>query len=27
LKPLVIPASGAVDLRRYAPDSVLFSEA
>ncbi len=27
LKPLVIPASGAMDLRRYAPDSVLFSEA
>ena len=27
LKPLVIPASGAVDLRRYAPDSVLFSDA
>ncbi len=27
VKPLVIPASGTVDLRRYAPDSVLFSEA
>ena len=27
LKPLVIPASGAVDLRPYAPDSVLFSDA
>jgi hypothetical protein len=27
LKPLAIPASGTVDLRRYAPDSVLFSDA
>jgi hypothetical protein len=27
LKPLIIPASGSVDMRRYAPDSVRFSDA
>jgi hypothetical protein len=27
VKPLVIPASGAVDIRRYAPDSVRFADA
>jgi Cu/Ag efflux protein CusF len=27
LKPLIIPASGSVDMRRYAPDSVRFADA
>lgn len=27
VKPLIIPASGSVDMRRYAPDSVRFSDA
>jgi len=27
VKPLVVPLSGTVDVRRYAPDSVLFSDA
>jgi hypothetical protein len=27
MKPLIIPASGSVDMRRYAPDSVRFSDA
>ena len=27
LKPIIIPASGSVDMRRYAPDSVRFSDA
>jgi Cu/Ag efflux protein CusF len=27
LKPLIIPVSGSVDMRRYAPDSVRFSDA
>ena len=27
VKPLIIPVSGSVDMRRYAPDSVRFSDA
>ena len=27
VKPLIIPASGSVDMRRYAPDSVRFADA
>jgi hypothetical protein len=27
VKPLIVPVSGSVDMRRYAPDSVRFSEA
>ncbi len=27
VKPLIIPAAGSVDMRRYAPDSVRFSDA